>query len=227
MDVNDNVRTGDVNTMLQIQGLSEAHAAQHPHMPTQSTCNKNTQGIPVDGIWASPSLDCLAAGYYGYGEVLMGKTDHRAIWADFSYESALGFKPPEPVYKVPQRLTLTDPRVVRKYNKVLLQEHRRQKLGRRAFDLQAAIPNGLTTVHKQEYETLAHLDMCARKHANKKCRKLRMGYLEYSDTLKIARGAIDLWERVDRKRNGIQASTKKIRRLMRLTTQDGGHRQRL
>jgi hypothetical protein len=102
MDANDNVRTGDVNTMLRTQGLSEVHAAQHLHLVTQATCNKNTQGIPVDGIWASPSLESLAAGYYGFGEVLMGKTDHCAIWPDFLYESALGFKPPEPVYKVSQ-----------------------------------------------------------------------------------------------------------------------------
>jgi hypothetical protein len=80
----------------------------------------------------------------------------------------------------------------------------------------------LTTVHKQEYKTLAHLDMRARKHANKKCRKLRMGFLEYSDTLKIARGAIDLWDLLDRKRNGIRASTKNIRRLMRLTEETTG-----
>jgi hypothetical protein len=67
----------------------------------------------------SPSLECLAAGYYGFGELFIGKTDHRMIWADFSYEFALGFQPPKPKYRQPQQLTLTDPRVVKKYNKVL------------------------------------------------------------------------------------------------------------
>jgi hypothetical protein len=199
MDANDNVRTGDVNKMLRTKGLLDVHAAQHPHLATQVTCNKNTQGIPVDGIWASPSLDCIAGGYLGFGKLLMGKTDHRAIWADFSYESALGFTPPEPVYKAPQRLTLTDPRVVQKYNKVLRQEHQQQKLSTRSFDLQSAVPQRLTTPNKQEYEKLAHLDKCARSHPNKKCRKLRMGALEYSDTLKIARGEIELWDLLERK----------------------------
>ena len=109
MDANDKVRTGAVNAMLWSQGLLDVHAARHPHLPTVATCNKNTQGIPVDGIWASPSLDCLAAGYYGFGELVIGKTDHRMIWADFSFESALGFQPPKPSYLPPQRLTLTDP----------------------------------------------------------------------------------------------------------------------
>jgi hypothetical protein len=140
------------------------------------------------------------------------------IWADFFYETALGFKPPEPRYIAPQRLTLTDPRVVKKYNKFLRQEHSQQRLESRAFALQEAIPHGLTPQHHKEYETLAHLDWCAHQHANKKCRKLRMAAHEYSDTLKVtSRGAIDLWDLMDRKRNGIGASNKKIRWLMRLT----------
>ena len=108
--------------MLRQSGLVDVHHSKHPYLSTVSTCNKNTQNIPVDGIWASPSLDCVAAGYYGYGELTMGKTDHRMIWADFSYESVFGFKPPEPEYNAPQRLTLADPRVVRRYNQVLLQD---------------------------------------------------------------------------------------------------------
>ena len=90
LDANDNVRTGDVNAMLRSKGMRDVHASQHPHLPTEATCNKNQQGIPVDGIWASPSLNCIAAGYYGFGELIIGKTDHRLIWADFSYESHLG-----------------------------------------------------------------------------------------------------------------------------------------
>ena len=113
MDANDNVRTGDVNAMLRSLGLVNTHHSQHPHLPAASTCNKNNQSIPVDRIWASPSLECCAAGYYGFGELLMGKTDHRMIWADFSYSSVFGFKPPDPTYIAPQRLTLQDPRVVK------------------------------------------------------------------------------------------------------------------
>ena len=45
-----------------------------------------------------------------------------------------------------------------------------------------------------------------------------MGALAFSDTLKIARGGIDLWDLLVRKRNGTRASTTKIRRLMRLTS---------
>jgi hypothetical protein len=122
--------------MLQNHGLVDVHAAHHPHLPTKATCNKNTQGIPVDGIWASPLLECSSAGYFGFGEIVIGKTDHRMIWADFTYESALGFQPPKPSYIPPQRLTLNDPRVVKKYNRVLRHEHNRLRLGISSFDQQ-------------------------------------------------------------------------------------------
>ena len=227
MDANDNVRNGDVKEMLRSRGIVDVHAAQHPNLPTASTCNKNTRNIPVDGIWASPSLDCLAAGYYGYGELVIGKTDHRMIWADFSYESALGFQPPVPSYVQPQRLTLTDPRVIKRYNKVLKMEHLRLRLTQRSFDLQLAVPFGLTLQHKKEYETLAHLDNCARIHADKKCRKLRMGAIDFSDSIKKARSAIDLWDLLGRKRNGVRASTRKIRRLMHITGEMTAFRQPL
>jgi hypothetical protein len=143
LDANDNVRTGPVNAMLRNRGLVEVHSAQHPHLPPRATCNKNTQDIPVDRIWASPSLDCSSAGYLGFGEIIIGKTDHRLLWADFTYESALGFQPPEPSYVAPQRLTLNDPRVVKKCNCILRHEHNRLRLGIRSFALQSAVlPSG-------------------------------------------------------------------------------------
>ena len=133
------------------------------------------------------------------------------------YESILGFQPPAPVYTTPQRLTLADPRVVRRYNKILRREHRRLKLGPRAFALQTAVPSGLQPHHFREYETLANLDSNARAHANKKCRKLRMGAAPYSDNLHKAQAAIDMWDLLQRLRDGTKASKTKIRRLMRLT----------
>jgi hypothetical protein len=112
LDANDSIRTGNMNAMLKTRGLVEIHSAQHPHIKPEATCNKNTHNTPVGSIWASPSLECLAAGYCRFREPIIGKTDHRMIWADLSYESALGFQPPEPSNIAPQRLTLTDLREV-------------------------------------------------------------------------------------------------------------------
>jgi hypothetical protein len=128
LDANGNVRTGPINAMLRSRGLVQVDYAQNPHLPPRTTCNKSTQEIPVDGIWVSPSLDCLSAGYLGFGEIIIGKTDHCLNWADFTHASTLGFQPPEPSYVAPQRLTLDDPRVVKQYNRVLRNQHNQLRL---------------------------------------------------------------------------------------------------
>jgi hypothetical protein len=74
-------------------------------------------------------MDCLSAGYYGVGELLIGKMDLCMIRADFSYQSTLGFQPPKTRYVAAQQLMLQDLRVVKKYNKVLHQEHHHLRLG--------------------------------------------------------------------------------------------------
>jgi hypothetical protein len=105
--------------------------------------------------------------YYAFEEIVIGKTDHRMLWANFTYQSAPGFQPCKPSYTTPQRLTLQDPRVVKKYNKILLQEHARLRLNNRAFKLQKELLSGLKQHHRQEYKTIANLDFCARRQANK------------------------------------------------------------
>jgi hypothetical protein len=44
-----------------------------------------------------------------------------------------------------------------------------------------------------------------------------MGAVPFSDTVKIARAAVDMWDLLQRKRDGVKASTKKIPRLMHVT----------
>jgi hypothetical protein len=90
-------------------------------------------------------------------------------------------------------------------------------LNKQAFALQAAIPSGLLNHYHRKYATLAHLDDCGRKHANKKCRKLRMGKHDYSAALHTARSAIDMWDLLIRLRNGVPYSVTKLCRLMKLT----------
>ena len=46
-----------------------------------------------------------------------------------------------------------------------------------------------------------------------------MGAIPFSDSIKKARGKIDLWELLERHRSGVTASKKKIRRLMHLTNE--------
>ena len=213
LDANEHVRQGEVVRYTQQWGLVDVHHRLHPHIPTVATCSKNRSQTPIDGIWASASIDILAAGYSGFGEYPIGHADHRLLWFDVAAHSCFGFTPPKPAYRQPRRLTLSDPRVVKKYNNLLMAEHHRHHLPQRASRLYEKIP--LTDIDDQlEYENIATLDAQCRRHADRRCRKLRMGQIPFSDELKRADSAVQLWLLMKKKRQGNRASTAKIRRLM-------------
>ena len=91
---------------VQRWGLIDAHYYRHPNQATVATCTKNQSSVPIDGMWTSPSIDILAAGYSGFGEYSIGNADHRLLWIDVSTTSCFGIDPPRPSYRQPRRLTL-------------------------------------------------------------------------------------------------------------------------
>lgn len=214
LDANEFVRSNEINRYIRKWGLIDAHYYRHPNLPTVATCSKNRHNTPIDGIWVSASIDIRACGYTGFGEYPIGLTDHRLLWIDVSTTSCLGLTPPPPVYQPPRRLTVNDPRTINRYNKILKQEHQRLRLPQRAVTLHNHLPC-FTTENQREYESLAKLDLQCRRHAERKCRKLRMGAIPFSDDLKKADNQVQLWLLLRKKRQGHRASVKKIRRLMR------------
>ena len=88
-------------------------------------------------------------------------------------------------------------------------EHQRHQLHRRASQLFSRLP----TFNEQdqiEYENIATLDFQCRQYADRRCRKLRMGQVPFSDELKIADSAVQLWLLMKKKRLGNRTSTKKF-----------------
>jgi hypothetical protein len=59
-------------------------------------------------------LTAFAAGYEAFGEGC--PSDHRVLWADFTYQEALGHEPPPLIEPPSQRLKADDPRLVQNYN---------------------------------------------------------------------------------------------------------------
>ena len=216
LDANEFVRSNDLLRYIRRWRLIDAHHYRFPHASTVATCSKNRRNIPIDGIWISSSIDVTACGYSGFGEYTIGSSDHRLLWIDVSAVSCLGLQPPKPTYIAPRRLSLNDPRIVARYNKTLRREYERLKLPQRATQLHNQLPE-FGTPAQQEYETLARQDLQCRRHAEKFCRKLRMGAVPYSDTLHQADNKVQMWLLLRKKRQGLRASTKKIRRLMRQT----------
>ena len=218
LDANENVRQGEIIQFIRKWGLIDAHQDKHPSTPTVATCPKNRSNIPIDGIWISPSIEVTAAGYSGFGEYPMGNTDHRLLWVDINIHSCFGFNPPQAHYRAPRRLTLKDPRVVKKYNKLLNNAYATHRLPQRALQLQQQLPT-FDIIAQQEYEKLAELDFQCRQYAERRCRKLHMGKVPFSENLRKADDVVQLWMLLKKKRTGLRVSIKKIRRLMRSAQQ--------
>ena len=134
MDANDDIREPPISRFIETLQLHEAILSHHPRPP--STCDKNRQRQPIDGIWTSPSIHISQSGYLPFGQGC--PSDHRMIWADIPIELILG-TPSRIKRPTPRRLKASDHRLVDRYIQHLLpqlQQHnlidRMQKLNKQA-----------------------------------------------------------------------------------------------
>ena len=215
LDANGDVRHGDISQFTRRWNLVDVHHAHHPTLLPVPTCSKSSDH-PIDGIWCSRALHINAAGYAGFDDAPLYHTDHRFIWVDISLHSALQHPAPVPPYCPPSRLSLVDPRVVKRYNRIVRAEYDRHNLPAKLFALQNRVYTFDTTMAHQ-FEMLLKVDYSIRKLAQRKCRKLRMGRYQFSDVLKRHSQEVHLWTMLRKRRLGLRTSSKTIRRLSRAT----------
>ena len=114
IDANEDIRTGKVHEWTRNLGLRDAIRDLHREATPPETCNKNTNKVPIDGLFVSPALQPSAGRYSSYGKI--AATDHRALWVDIPFTSILGFTPPNKPKPPRRRLKGKDPRSRNKYN---------------------------------------------------------------------------------------------------------------
>ena len=115
LDMNEDVRQGPTSKMLNQLGLKEAILDSHPSTIPPETCYKNTKGVPIDGIFATPGIVPSQGGYLPYNTIM--QSDHRGLWVDIPFTSALGFNPPNLHKKPPASVNIQDPRNVKAFCK--------------------------------------------------------------------------------------------------------------
>lgn len=201
-------------------GLVNVHQEQHPTKNLPTTCNKNRQRErPIDGVWATPSVNCLRSGMTAYGQMQFGRSaDHRMLWLDIQEETIFGYRPPRPHYKKPIRLSLHDPAVVQRYINELATQRAQHRIYEKALELSTTIQLGqFNNDHIRMYNKLDKEDSELRQRAQKKCRKLRMGNVKFSIVVKLRRDERYLWTRISQRLLGVPTCLSTIRRLMRST----------
>jgi hypothetical protein len=189
--------------------LLEKHGLNGP-----STHRRNNNKIPIDGIWASPGIEIVAGGYFGYDQVFDG-TDHRCLWVDITYISAFGHNMPAIIRPPTRRLHCKDPRVVANFNYRLKEFYHKNNFFTRVaqLDLKASYPS--TSILQADYEELDTIRCKGIAFAERKCRKLRMGQLAFSLELQKSRNTIYAWRLLIKRAKGEKVSSRLLTRTLR------------
>jgi hypothetical protein len=89
IDANEDVCTGATAEFFQTRGLRYAILDKHSQSSPPATHNRNNQRQPtIDGLFVTPGLQAVAAGYSPFG--VGCPSDQRVLWAGFIYTDAFG-----------------------------------------------------------------------------------------------------------------------------------------
>lgn len=217
IDGNSSMQQAKMKNLFQHPDLqmTEAVSSRHPQQVEIPTCRRGLEPgrHQIDGVWTTPDIPIQKATFLAFDKA---PGDHRHAVLDIKWTDLLG----EPRLKAarPQarRLITSNTKAVSKYLKIarkLLRQHRilprLQKLYR------TANRGGLSPQQQQQLEALDNQKTEILRHAEKKCRQLCMGEIDFSPALEQARKLRALWHLVWKRKTGRKVSLQYIRKLAR------------
>jgi hypothetical protein len=213
LDANSDVRDGEVNKTFSALGMREVLLEINADLPPTSTFARNLQDVPIDGIFATLTVTLQAGAYFGFEEG--PGLDHRSLWMDISYQTAFGYSPP-PMGKVKaRRLTCKDPRVRQKYNELYRPFVVRHGLDMpRSYRLQASVTGPLNASQVTEFEAISTLRAQGMEYATHRCRKLKMGEVDFCPEIDTLRSRILAWNLQISKLHGCRVSSRYLQRAI-------------
>ena len=117
VDNNSDVRTSTLAKGLEDRVLRDVILSLHAPASPQATQNSNTNRIPIDAIWVTPSVEVTRAGYCPFGGASTMTSDHRMMWVELDNSSILGKHLPSSHKINASNVKSTDPRAKNKYNR--------------------------------------------------------------------------------------------------------------
>ena len=200
-------------------GLLEVIQSKHPGAH-QATYQRNRRGYPIDGIFATPDVPILAAGYYPFDEHVA--SDHRGLWIDFDLNLLLGGHKPKKSTHAPRRLVMHNKRVVQRYVQLAEEGYMRYNIPGRlsslGFDV-ARQQGDITHSQAARFDRIHADAYTVRRLAEQNCRKLSMGGTEWSPAGQSLRDRITLWRLLLKGHRQCRVSSRKVRRLLSKTNE--------
>ena len=189
--------------------LAEPIRAKYQQLDRLPPTN-NTGSKPIDSIFVSPDLMHISRG--GWLEFGKEYSDHRVLYMDIDMHTLLGKHKNTTAHQTIRRLQCKDPRTVDRYNSILAKQYEHHNMIERltAFENNVAYP-----ISEQELLPLIKLDNLNTqliRHAEKNCRKLKMGAKPYTPDLNKLGLAIHVWRLIQKKQEGCKVSSRYLRR---------------
>ena len=196
--------------------MQEVVSSKHP-LPTETaTCQRGERigRHQIDGVWATRDIPVQRATFLAFHK---SPGDHRHAVIDIKWEDLLG-EPRLKVCRPPGRKLITSNRKATKtYLKIARRMLRQQKILPRLQKIYRSAPRGgqlsmdqqtkLDAIDKEKTEIL--------RHAEKKCRQLCMGNIDFSPEVEQARKLCKFWHLVWKKKSGRGISPSTIRTMAR------------
>ena len=212
-DINHSLDSPIVNQFVSSLNLHNIHQSLHstfsPNIPTHDRGQKT-----IDAIFATPGLKAIKGGFLEFKRF---PSDHRALWCDFSFHTLFGSLPPDITPAIKRRLQCEDPRIVNKFCKNYQKYIEQSNLHIKLTNLANSINGPLSPTQQSQYEAIDKKRVLFALKAEKKCRKFKMGGVEYSPKMQHQRDRISLWTAVLSKKKGNRVSTRLITRLEKRT----------
>ena len=94
IDLNSDARHSKTARMIKDTGLQDVILQKL--LPDTQACEtqiRNNRGIPIDALFVTPGINPSQGGHMPHNAFV--QSDHRSLWIDVPFESALDFNPPD------------------------------------------------------------------------------------------------------------------------------------
>lgn len=181
-DLNDPITSTTIQTFLTNSGLYNLHHGCDTSPPLPSHSNGSQQ---IDIIAGSFGILPTCGGHCSFD---IGFTsDHRLIWIELDASTITGSSPFDIVLPPMRRLQTDRPKCLHRYCSHL------QKTLKQNGAFSVDLHQGSAHHQRIAFETLDHLTTIAMKEAERKCRKLHTGNIQWSPELQTLLSRIKLW----------------------------------
>ena len=218
IDANENMTKGPFHDMFTGPELhmQEAVAHRHPDPRWQHTASyqkgDSVGKWPVDGVYVTPDLPIKASSWLSFQPHL---GDHRFAVLDINSNALVGDDLLRIVRPQARRLSCSVPKAVLAYNQRLSEYMHRHKVLPKLHHLYSTRDGNFTPAEREQLESLDRSRAEGMLYAEKKCRKLAMGNVDYSPEVDLAKKKRWLWQQVVKKREGRRVSAAMIKRKAR------------